>query len=503
MTNKNKELANLLFPHVIKTVEDYLQMYPPRKGVALRLAPSPTGDVHIGSLGMAVVCRKIADQLGGIVFLRIEDTDQKREIKGATERLIEVVERFRIWFDEGFDGKHSYGKYGLYRQSDRKDIYHTFAKRMVEKGRAYPCFCTSNELDTMRENQQKNKQNTGYYGDFVKCSNISFKDIKKRIEDGGEWVLRFLPQEEGRVEWNDLVRGKSSLPATNNHPIILKSNGLPPYNLAHIVDDTLMRTSHVVRGEEWLPSTAEHIQIYKALFGKEMAWEYCHMPVISIEENGNKRKLSKRKDKTALVEYFLDIGYPPQAVKEYLLTLYNTDFEMWRIQNPKTDIKEFNFRFGKIGKNSPLFDIAKLNHISREVISRMTNAEIKHYVKEFFTGRKDKESKAILENFDRILAMLAIDRETEKPRKDIGKWIDIYDEYSYVIPSEATKNLGAIEPRLKGFELYKKDETKEQWLARVKEIGSLKEVMPIIRKFVTGRESSPDLYQIIKIVHMK
>ncbi|MCL2755544.1 MAG: glutamate--tRNA ligase [Firmicutes bacterium] len=521
----NKQLADLLYPTISKSVEDYLEIYPPRKTPAFRYAPSPTGFLHIGGVGTSLVNRMLANSMKGIVFLRIEDTDQKREVEGATEKLVEGLAGFGINFEEGFDGKKHFGKYAPYRQSERVDIYHAFAKRLVEHGQAYPCFCTSEELTEIRETQTSKKENPGYYGKYVKCSKLSLNDIEKKISKKMPWVLRLNPKTNGneRIEWIDNIRGKCSLPAIVNNPVIIKSDGIPPYNFAHVVDDLLMRTSHVVRGEEWFPSTAEHIQIWRALnLGEQTPWTYSHPPVICMEEDGKKRKLSKRKDKFALAENILGEGYPRDAVIEYLLSLYNTDFEMWRIANLSEPISSFNFRFEKIGTNSPLFDENKLNHISREIIAKKTCSQINKEIEQYFKSREDEQSKTIFTNLDKIRQILALERETPKPRKDIVKYGEIYEVFEYLF--KAPKKLTDEKEKqvAEGYaKVYTHQDSREQWFERIKELctklgyaanmkdfktnpdayqGSIGDFTQVIRRAITGRDNTPDMYQIMQIL---
>ncbi|MCL2850774.1 MAG: glutamate--tRNA ligase family protein [Firmicutes bacterium] len=562
------ELANLLFPNITKTPEDYYKKYPPRKTPALRFAPSPTGFLHIGSLGTTLAGRMLADKLGGVFYLRIEDTDQKREIEGAVETLIKDFANFGIKFDEGFDGKQDFGKYGAYVQSKRLEIYHTFAKRLVELGRAYPCFCTPEYLDQIRQDQTAKKIDPGYRAEWLKCRNLSLNQIKENIQNKISYVLRFDPQitpdKDGntpRITWKDLIKGDMSLPAQENHVVILKSDGIPPYNFAHIVDDTLMRTSHVTRSEEWLPSTAEHIQIARAFSCPEIFkgssslsltafpemketfntsgpskknllqentacpfsakdsrrkdfW-YAHLPTISIMDGDSKRKLSKRKDKEALASHFIDQGYPVEAIIEYLLSIYNTDFEMWRLTNPTIPYIDFNFRFEKIGKNSPLFDLAKLNHISKEIISKKTKHQIKQEVTEYLTSfngitrhipLNKEDKKELLKSpsyteIDKVVALLNIDRETEKPRKDISKFSDIFSEYTYVFEKPSEENFSSEEKTLLTNYLttYKHISTREEWFAHLKSFNN-KSLMKLVRRSITGKETGPDLYQIMQIL---
>ena len=453
----SKELSNLLFPHVgapPKLVR--------RKTPAFRIAPSPTGSLHLGSIAMGFVNRLLADAHKGVFFLRIEDTDKKREVEGGVEALIAGFEKFGIKFDE-FAGK----------QSERLELYHAFAKQLVEKGHAYPCFCDPTP---------------GYKGEG--CSNISLEQVKKNLDNNKSWCLRFrsTAKEDERIHWDDLIRGKMSLPAQENHFVLLKSDGIPPYNFAHVVDDTTMGTTHVVRGEEWLPSTAEHIQIHRALFGTALNYEYAHLPVITVLDEGNKRKLSKRKDKFALGDWFLEQGYPVASVKEYILTLFNTDYEMWRIANPSLPFSDFEFKFERIGNNSPLFDMQKLEYISREVISRMTKREIHQAVVNF----------GITE--EKILQALEIDRETEKPRKDIAKWSEIPEMFNYMITAPKIVLSEDERAMLKQYK-YKTHPTREEWFADIKSYGfKVRDFTQAIRKALTGRENTPDLFAIKNIL---
>jgi len=521
----SKQLSNLLFPTITKTPEDYLKLYPARKMPALRLAPSPTGFLHIGGLGMALSCRMLANQMGGIVYLRIEDTDQKREIEGATQKLVNALGKFGIKFDEGFDGEKHNGKYAPYRQSERIEIYHAFAKRLVESGRAYPCFCTSEQLDKIRETQTAKKENPGYHGKYINCKKLTLEQVKQNIEKGMSWALRFDPQSkpDEKITWNDNIRGACALPAIENNPIIVKSNGIPPYNFAHVIDDLLMRTSHVLRGEEWFPSTAEHIQIWRAFgLGDQTPWTYAHPPVICMEDDGKKRKLSKRKDKFALAETFLVEGYPSEAVIEYLLTLYNTDFEMWRIANPTEPISSFNFRFEKIGKNSPLFDVQKLNHISREIIAKKSCEQIGKEIDEYFRVHLLEKNNPSHTHIDKLKKILCIDRETPKPRKDIVKYMDVLEEYDYLAKAPKIKSTKAEVEILKSYaNVYNHTDAREQWFDRIKELcpilgyapnmkdfksnptaykGHIGDITQIIRRAITGRDNTPDLYQIKQIL---
>jgi glutamyl-tRNA synthetase len=376
----------------------------------------------------------LAKSMGGRCFLRIEDTDQKREVEGAAEKLIAELNQFGF----RFDGEPVY-------QSKRADIYKKYADKLIAEGKAY--------------------------------------------EDEG--AVRFRAPEKTEIRWHDLVKGEMRLPSLERDPVILKSNGLPPYNFAHVIDDTLMGVTHVVRGEEWLPSTAEHIQLRAAVFGDAPAWQYAHLPVICIMEDGNKRKLSKRKDKEALVEHFLTAGYPIEALIEYLLTIYNTDFEMWRTANPRSHWTQFHFRFEKIGSNSPLFDWGKLNNISQNYLANLGQEEIEKRAKEFLGDRVTREQ------FKNVCTLLAIDRGTERPRKDIAKFGDILTEFDYLFkPVKMTPLLEKYQHLMKS--VKDRDEWFNQCKTRAAEFGfkNVRDFTQAIRVALTGRERSTDLYTI-------
>jgi len=490
----SKELAELLYPTVKQTVKDILETKWDNKGKpALRIAPSPTGFLHVGTIGTALCDYMFARANGGKCYIRIEDTDQKREVENAAQLTLQTFENYGISFDNP----------EIFYQSKRLHIYHVFAKDLVARGRAYPCFCTESDLSTMRETQEKQKLTTGYYGQFAKCHGMPLEQISARLEKGDPWVLRaVLYTDKERITWHDLIRGDMALPPVQNHPVIVKSNGIPPYNLACMVDDILMGTTHVVRGEEWIASAAEHLQLYEAMGFPHP--HYAHIPVICVEENGNKRKLSKRKDREAIAQNFLDEGYPADAVLEYLLTINNSDFELWRIANPTTPWRDFRFRFEKMGSNSPLFDWDKLNHISQNVIANMTCEQINKAVEEYFIKYPNRGAGGHplqKSDLEKIFTVLAIDRGTERPRKDIAKYSEILTEFDYLF------KLVKMTPLLKKYaELIKDVKNKDEWFALVKEratdfgFKNVREFTQAIRMELTGREKSTDLYTLSKIM---
>jgi len=418
-----------------------------------RFAPSPTGDLHIGGLAMCLCNYMLAKSNGGKLLLRIEDTDQVRRVENADTKLIRDLEFFGI----KFDNKPIY-------QSTRGDIYKKYADQLVNDGKAYH-------------------------------------------DDG---AIRLRAPAKTTIQWHDLVKGEMKLPGLERAPVIMKSSQLPPYNLAACVDDHLMGVTHIIRGEEWLSSTAEHIQLHEAIFGLDKTGKrthprYAHLPVICITEDGNKRKLSKRKDKEALTRYFIENGYPTQAIIEYLLTIYNTDFELWRIANPATPWQKFPFRFEKIGSNSPLFDWDKLNDISKNIIANMTCKQINAAIKDYFAGEDSlfRQGGGYIPPvvFEKIFTLLAVDRGTDRPRKDIAKYSDILTEFDYIFkPLKMT-------PLLEKYaEIVRASKDKDTWFTTVKEratefgFKNVREFTQALRVALTGREKSTDLYTISKVM---
>ena len=368
-------LAELLFPDVTETPEEIEARFPqrtlPEGAVVTRMAPSPTGFVHLGNLVQGMISERMAHQSGGVLFLRVEDTDAKREVPGAVEVLIDSLKFYHIQFDEGATIDGDKGDYGPYRQRQRAAIYHVFAKKLVSEGKAYPCFCTEEELSAIREKQEANKETTGYYGSYAIWRDRSAEDIQAQLAAGNPWVLRF--RSEGSIEnqfkFDDLVKGKLTITENNVDHVLLKSDGIPTYHFAHAVDDHLMRTTHVVRGDEWLPSLPFHIQLFKAL-GFKLP-KYVHIGPLMKMDGSSKRKLSKRKDPELALTYYKAEGFPIQAMREYLMTVLNSNFEDWRRANPDADIDAFQFSPKKLNPAGSLFDYAKLVDVSKNVISRM------------------------------------------------------------------------------------------------------------------------------------
>lgn len=461
---------------------------------AYRIAPSPTGYVHLGTIGMALVNSYLARQNHGTFYLRIEDTDSKRYVADAVAKMKTTFDYFGFQFD------------AEYVQSERTALYQQYAQQLIDAGKAYYCFCTADELAAMRAEQEKKGVKTGYYGAYAKCRHLSPAEVQKRLERGDPYVVRanFGYQDWGeRITFTDAAKGEIALPPQINDPIILKANGVPPYNFAHVIDDTLMHTALVVRGEEWLISTAEHLQLCDLLGFPRL--RYLHMPTINIEENGKKRKLSKRKDPQALVMNLVDAGYPRDAILEYLLTIYNTDFESWRTANPTADLTAFTFHIDKIGTNNPLFDLPKLNDIAKNVFARQTTAQVVAAFDAWQPTHLPDLSPVVK---DRIRRMFAVERGGERPRKDLIKFGDIPTLYSYLF-DEITVDVAQIDPAVvaRYAEIYDDRDDQATWWAKIKAMTDdkkeLRRIAANIRLAVTGQTNTPDLWSICRILGEK
>lgn len=535
----NKILADLLFPNVKNEPKIYIEKYPERNlddsAIVCRYAPSPTGFQHIGGIFAALINERLASQTGGVFFLRIEDTDQKREVKGAIEDTIETMHNFGINFSEGMTSESSeMGNYGPYRQSQRIDIYQTFAKDLVEKGLAYPCFCSEEQLASIREKQLEIKATPGYYGNWANCRNLDFDAIKKHIENGEKFILRLKsPGDiENRVEFFDLIKGDISFPENEQDIVIIKSDGLPTYHFAHAIDDALMRTTHVIRGEEWLSSLPIHLQLFDVLGFKRP--NYAHIPTIMKLDGSSKRKLSKRKDEESAVSYYKEEGYPVASVIEYLLNIINSNFEQWREENPTTPYEEFKVELDKMSKSGALFDIVKLSDVSKNVICKMKAEDVyTAYVKwaEVYDGEMFK-----LITLDESVSkkIFNIDKEGPKPRKDYAKWRDVrekvfffFDELFYkesedVIEFPKNLELGEAKRIVQSYiNIYDFNDDKDTWFDNLKSMavelgyatdrkkykkdpdsykGMVSDVAGAVRSALTHRNNTPDLYTIMQIM---
>lgn len=531
----NKKLAELLFSHITKTPADYEVMYPkrnlPEGAKVTRFAPSPTGFLHIGGLFAAFVSERAARKTGGVFYLRIEDTDKKREVENGVTGIVQGLRNFGIQIDEGMMTEtESIGSYGPYTQSLRKDIYQAYAKALVEKGLAYPCFCSSEELDEIRRTQEERKLNPGYYGKFAKCRELSYEEAEERIKAGAQYVLRLKSpgSEERRIKFKDAIKGEIEMPENVQDIVLLKTDGIPTYHFAHAIDDHLMGTTDVIRGDEWISSAPIHLQLFEVL-GFD-APNYAHISPImkEDEETGGKRKLSKRKDPEAAVTYYHEVGYPKEAVLEYLLTIANSNYEEWRMQNPEADSDEFDFKLSNMSKAGALFDLVKLNDISKNYICKLTKEEVYENTLAWARAYAPDFAKKLLENKAFALSVFGIERGNEKPRKDIAKWQDTieYSAYFFEKPAvyEWAENLEKsdmieILEAYKG--IYSPDETDEEWFPKVRDMaeslgyakapkaykkdpdaykGHVGDVAAVIRAAVTGRRNTPDLYQIIQVL---
>ena len=526
-------LADLLFPDVTDTPEALEARFPlrnvPEGAVVTRMAPSPTGFVHLGNLVQGMISERMAHQSGGVLFLRVEDTDAKREVPGAVEVLIDSLKHYNILFDEGATHTGDNGAYGPYRQRQRAAIYHVYAKKLVSEGQAYPCFATEAELAAMREQQEANKETTGYYGKYAIWRDRDIEQIKEQIASGNPWVLRFRSTGsiENQFKFDDLVKGKLTITENDVDHVLLKSDGIPTYHFAHAVDDHLMRTTHVVRGDEWLPTLPFHIQLFKAL-GFKLP-KYVHIGPLMKMDGTSKRKLSKRKDPELALTYYKAEGFPIKAVQEYLMTVLNSNFEDWRRANPDAPADSFKFSPKKLNPAGSLFDYAKLTDVSKNVISRMDAEEVYkllvEWAKEFDAGFAAKlEADPAFTK-----AILAIGRGGKKPRKDLAVWKDakdymgfFYDEYLEKPVFDAKFGKDVIVDALNRFlEKFDIADDSAVWFEKVKEIttdmgfttdmkaykadpaafpGTVADISTFIRQAVTGKTNSPDLYTVMQIL---
>ena len=526
-------LAALLFPDVTTTCEELEEKYPPRNvpegAVITRMAPSPTGFVHLGNLVQGLTSERMAHQSGGVLFLRVEDTDAKREIPGAVEVLIESLKHYGIHFDEGATIDGDNGSYGPYRQRQRASIYHVYAKKLVEEGKAYPCFCTEDELAAMREKQEANKETTGYYGAYAIWRDRPMEDIQAQLAAGQPWVLRFRSTGDvsRQFKFNDLVKGELTVTENNIDQVLLKSDGIPTYHFAHAVDDHLMRTTHVVRGDEWLPSLPFHIQLFQAL-GFKLP-KYVHIGPLMKMDGNSKRKLSKRKDPELALTYYKSEGFPVQAVYEYIMTLLNSNYEDWRRANPTAPATDFKFSPKKLNPAGNLFDYAKLCDVSKNEIAKMDARQVYTLLVEWAQEFDPDFAQKLTADPDFAVRILAIGRGGKKPRKDMATWADakpymgfFYDEYLEAPVFEEKFEKAVIRSALEKFlERFDFQDDAAVWFDKVKEItqelgfttdmkaykqnpddfpGTVADVSTFLRLAVTGKTNSPDLYTVMQIL---
>ena len=517
-----EELAELIFPDIIETITDLEKRYPernlPEGAIVARFAPSPTGFLHTGSLFATLIAWKFPRQTNGVFYTRLEDTDTKREIEGSGVELLKQLEAFGIIPNEGYMGTYEKGQYGPYKQSNRAQIYKIVIKDFIKRGLAYPCFCSSEDLTMLRAYQEKNKLNPGYYGEYAKCSTLSPKVAMEKIQNGEPYVIRFRSQGnyQNKVKITDLIRGNLELAQNDQHIVILKSDGLPTYHFAHLVDDHFMRTTHVTRGEEWLPSLPIHYELFDAAGWKRP--NYAHLPVIMKLDNGNRRKLSKRKDPEASVSYFLENGYPVEGILEYLVTIANSNFEEWRLQNMSADIFTFPLSFDKMTLDGALFDLAKVENICKERLSRLNKEEFTNKAYAFAIEYDEQLKNLIERNPEFFKSIINIEREKENPRKDYTTYKDIYPIISFFYNDLYDALLDTTELPF-NYERFTKDtiiyvlETfksnmgleydEEGWFNNLKETTSKCGFCPNVKEYKKNKEAYPghvgDISEMIRI----
>ena len=532
-----KDLADLIFPDA-KPIAYYEEKYPernlPEGAIVTRYAPSPTGRMHIGGLYQALIAIAVKKKTNGVFFLRIEDTDQKREVENGITEIVQSLQEFGMGPDEGqISETEEIGNYGPYKQSDRKEIYQSYAKYLIEQGKAYPCFCSQEELDAMRQKQEAAKIRPGYYGVWAKYRNLPVDEAIQKIQNGDSYIIRFRSpgNEEKKIKHKDIIKGNVDFPENDQDIVIIKADGLPTYHFAHAVDDHLMRTTHVIRGDEWLSSVPLHLQLFQELGFKVP--KYAHISPIMKNDNGNKRKLSKRKDPEASVCYYEEEGIPESAVKEYLLNIANSTFENWRRANPDKSMDDFDFQLNKMSVSGALFDMVKLLDVSKIVISRFTAEEI--YEKSFAWAQKhDEELAAMLQDKEYALQVLGIERGNAKPRKDIAKYSDVKENIIYLYDDKFFANKQnydydkiqdkeVIQKILTTYfaKYYDENADKQVWFDKIKALaeelgfasdvkaykqepekwpGHVGDVSTVLRVALTARRNTPDMYEIMKVL---
>lgn len=540
MDSKYEKLANLIFPDIIETIEDLEKRYPERSlkegAEVTRYAPSPTGFLHTGALFTSLINKKIADQTGGVFYLRLEDTDTKREVEGSAKDVLEGLEAYGLTPVEGLSKNgESIGNYGPYKQSEREKIYKVCAKELVRKGLAYPCFCTSDDLDKLRSMQEKEKIRPGYYGQFARCRNNSVDEMIERVERGDKYIVRLRSggSHLKKTAYTDKIRGKIEQAQNDQDIVIIKSDNLPTYHFAHAVDDHFMRTTLVIRGEEWIASVPLHLELFYMLGFKPV--KYAHVPTIMKLDGESKRKLSKRKDPEAACSYFLEVGYPTEAMIEYLLTIINSDFEPWRKQNKDKDISEFEVRLNKMNVAGALFDIMKLNDISKNIIGEMSTDTLFDKVNKWAEKYSKEVEDLIDSDKDYFKQILSIERDNVvKVRKDFAKYEDILPSISYMYNDRFEKDIQAgynyaeniskedIKQIIsKYLDIIDISVLKDEWFDSLKKFtdsigfcsnmkeykqnkemykGSIADVSGVIRVAITNRQNTPDIYSIMNVL---
>ena len=531
----NKDLANLIFPNINKTIDDYREIYPARQEglVVTRFAPSPTGFMHIGNFQQAVTDYVVARTKGGLFLLRNEDTDRARENKAAVDVIMETLNEYGMTPDEYQFHDQIVGDYGPYIQSERKEIYQTFIKHFIEIGRAYPCFCSKEQLESLREQQNTDKVRTGYYGKYASCKNLTIEEAMERIKAGEDYIIRFrsMGSADKRFKFKDLVKGEIEFPENIDDYVIMKSDGLPTYHFAHLVDDYLMGTTHVIRGEEWLSSVPFHIELFRTLGVKPP--KYIHSPLIMKKDGDTVRKISKRKDPEASMSYYRECGYPTEAVIESLMTIINSNYEEWHTANPDKTYLDFEYNPKKMSSSGALYDLDKLANISKNIISKMTKEELcdksYHWAQQYSNELKD----LIDQDKEYYMDILNIEREQKKPRKDIAKYDEIlnniwymYDdlyeakdkvyEYQSITDIEEIKKITSLY-----MDKYFDITDKEVWFNNIKLLcdelgyasnmkeykqdptkfkGNVADVSTVLRVALTTKSMTPDLYEIMRLM---
>ena len=534
----DKQLADFIFPDITTSLDDLEKRYPPRNlpegAEVTRFAPSPTGFLHTGSLFASMICRKVASQSKGVFYVRLEDTDTKREIEGSGLQLLDQLKEFNVYPDEGYMGNHEEGKYGPYQQSKRADIYKVAIKWLMENGRAYPDFATPEELDEIRKEQEKNKLLPGYYGEFAKYRNISNEERMERIKRGEPYVIRYksLGNHDNKINVSDVIRGEFEIMENDQDVVIMKSDGLPTYHFAHVVDDHFMRTTTVIRGAEWIASLPIHVDLFSAMGWK--APKYAHLPVImKLDEKGNRRKLSKRLDNEAAVSFFLEQGYPTEAFIIYLMTIANSNFERWILDNKLEGMENFVFSFDKMSLDGALFDMGKVNFFSRELLGKKNKEQFYLEAKEYGEKYNKELLDLINSNPDYFKAIINIEREKDNPRKDYEKYADVLPIISFFYPSYYEDLLKAgfsfnekfnnedIKSVLEAVKALSLEQDEQSWFNQMKDIGvglgyaadrkalkanpelykgGVSDIAEILRIALSGRKNTPNLYYVMQIL---
>ena len=529
----NKDLADLLYPNITKTIDDLEIMYPtrnlPDNAEVCRFAPSPTGRMHMGNLYASFIPEVIAKQTNGVFMLRIEDTDNKRAIENGVQLIIDDLEHYNYIVNEHpIKG----GDYGPYIQTERKEIYHIVAKYLVSIGRAYPCFCSEEDLTEMREHQEKKKDRIGYYGHYAKCRNLSYEEIKKHIDNGDKWVLRLksMGDFDKKIIFKDLVKGIIEMPENDIDQVLIKSDGIPPYALAHVCDDHFMRVTTVTRDDSYISSVPYHLELWNACGFKTP--KFAHLLPLNIKEGNTIRKISKRKDPTAAVSFYHEKGIPVEAIKLYFATIMNSNFEGWYLQNPNKSYRDFEFSFNKMSKSGPLFDLEKVINISKNYLSRLSAIGVYDnlliWAKEF-----DAQFANLITKYkEYTIGILNIEREQKKPRKDFSCYSEIksyiwymYDELFDNVHYEwqNVNNIEEIKTILLDYidNYYNDNDDKDSWFNRMKELsekygycsnikeykenpdnykGSIVDISMVLRVALTTKSMTPDLYEIMKLL---